>query len=204
MWVKICGMTSAAAVDAAVASGADAVGFVFAPSPRELAPAAAAALARAVRGRARCVAVMRHPTQAAVDDVLAQFVPDVLQTDRDDLAGLRLPATLECLPVVRGGSAAPPSGALPPWLLFEGPLSGAGRVSDWEAARRLAARTRLVLAGGLAAANVAQAIAAVGPWGVDVSSGVEGRPGVKDPAMIAEFVAAARAGAARRTEGGMT
>ncbi|HYM43458.1 MAG TPA: phosphoribosylanthranilate isomerase [Steroidobacteraceae bacterium] len=194
MWIKICGMTTPDAIAAAVEAGADAVGFVFAASPRQLTPEAAAQLARPVRGRLRCVAVTRHPTQRAVDEVLQVFRPDVLQTDAADLEPLTLPATLELLPVVRSGPAAP--APLPRRILFEGPESGTGVASDWAAARRLASRTELVLAGGLDGANVAAAVAAVRPFGVDVSSGVEARPGVKNPLKILEFVSAARAAAA--------
>jgi phosphoribosylanthranilate isomerase len=82
--------------------------------------------------------------------------------------------------------------ALPPRLLFEGLTSGAGVPCDWSAAHRVARRTELVLAGGLNPANVAAAIAAVQPFGVDVSTGVEVRPGVKSPAEIMNFVRAAR------------
>jgi phosphoribosylanthranilate isomerase len=80
-------------------------------------------------------------------------------------------------------------------LLFEGPVSGTGETADWERARELALRTQLVLAGGLRPANVAGAIARVRPYGVDVSSGVESRPGVKSPDLILDFVKAARAAA---------
>ncbi|HLY52570.1 MAG TPA: hypothetical protein VKQ31_06135, partial [Steroidobacteraceae bacterium] len=163
-------------------------------SPRQLTPEAAAQLARPVRGRLRCVAVTRHPTQRTVDEILQVFRPDVLQTDAADFEPLTLPATLERLPVVRSGSGAP--ARLPPRILFEGPASGAGVASDWAAARRLAARTELILAGGLDGANVAAAVVAVRPFGVDVSSGVEARPGVKNPLKILEFVAAARAAVA--------
>jgi phosphoribosylanthranilate isomerase len=194
MWIKICGMTSAAAVAAALAAGVDALGFVFAESVRQLTPQAAARLAARARGRACCVAVMRHPSQRALDDILSVFQPDLLQTDAADFAALRLPAALGRLPVVRAGEAP---ATLPPRLLFEGPASGAGRLVDWRAAGALARRTELVLAGGLSAANVARAIAAVQPFGVDVSSGVEERPGVKSPDAIAEFVTAARAAGAR-------
>ena len=193
MWIKICGMTTAAAVSAALAAGADAIGFVFAESSRRLTPQAAAQLAAPVRGRICCVAVTRHPTQAALDEIVATFAPDLLQTDVADFITLRVPATLKRLPVLRAGEAAP--AALPQRILFEGSASGSGALSDWEAARGLARRTELVLAGGLHAANVAAALAAVRPWGVDVSSGVESEPGVKSPAGIMKFVAAARAAA---------
>jgi len=193
MWIKICGMTTPEAVAAAADAEVDAIGFVFAKSPRRLTPAAAAALARPARGQVRCVAVTRHPSQAQVEEILEVLSPDILQTDAADLAALRLPASLECLPVLRAGAALPPR--LPARLLFEGPVSGSGVAGDWEAARSLARRTELVLAGGLSAVNVATAIARVRPFGVDVSSGVESRPGVKSPAAIVEFVAAARAAA---------
>jgi phosphoribosylanthranilate isomerase len=146
MWIKICGMTTPAAVSAALEAGIDAVGFVFAPSSRRLTPYAAAALAQPVRGR---------------------------------------------LPVVRSTVAVPM--VLPSRILFEGPGSGTGAVSDWALAASLARRTQLVLAGGLSAANIAAALARVRPWGVDVSSGVESQPGVKNPAEIVKFVTAVRA-----------
>ncbi len=190
MWIKICGMTTPDAIATALEAGADAIGFVFAPSPRQLTPEAAAQLARPARGRARCVAVTRHPAQPALDEMLRVFRPDVLQTDEDDLAALKLPGSLERLPVVRSGERTT---ALPPRILFEGPSSGSGTASDWSAARRLARRTQLVLAGGLDSGNVAGALAAVHPFGVDVSSGVEARPGVKSPLKILQFIAAARA-----------
>lgn len=194
MWIKICGLTTAAAVEAALAAGVDAIGFVFAASPRQLTPRAAVALARPARGRLRCVAVMRHPSQPEVDEVVDTFRPDLLQSDAADLSVLRLPPALERLPVLRQGEAAP--AVLPPRVLFEGPASGSGTPSDWQAARTLARRTQLILAGGLNADNVAAAIATVAPFGVDVSSGVEERPGVKSAVRIAAFVNAARAAAA--------
>jgi phosphoribosylanthranilate isomerase len=197
MWIKICGMTTPAAVTAALAAQVDAIGFVFTPSARQLDPQTAARLAAPARGRVRCVAVSRHPTQAALDEIVSVFAPDILQADLSDLERLQLPAGLELLPVVRAGAAARLS--LPPRVLFEGPVSGSGMRTDWRAARKLARDTQLILAGGLNAANVAAAIAAVQPFGVDVSSGVEERPGVKSPVAIANFVAAARAAGAPAT-----
>lgn len=196
MWIKICGLTTPDAIAAALEAGVDALGFVFAESPRRLTPEAAAQLARPARGRVRCVAVTCHPVQAALDETLRVFRPDVLQTDAADLEGLRLPAALELLPVLRTDTGA--AARLPARLLFEGPASGSGAASDWSAARRLARRTQLVLAGGLDAGNVAAAVGAVRPFGVDVSSGVEARPGVKSPLKIMQFVAAARAAVVTR------
>ena len=193
MWIKICGMTTPAAVRTALETGVDAIGFVFAPSPRQLTPRAAAALAQPVRGRLCCVAVTRHPTQAEVDEIVTTFAPDQLQSDAADLAGLRLPAQLARLPVIRSSAVVPVP--LPARILFEGPGSGTGNVTDWSLAASLARRTQLILAGGLSAANIAAALARVGPWGVDVSSSVESEPGIKSPVEIVKFVAAVRAAA---------
>ena len=190
IWVKICGLTTSEAIEAAVAAGADAVGFVFAPSKRQVSAAQAAQLAQGAPRRIPRVAVMLHPTQSQLDEVCAVFRPDVLQTDLEDLATLRLPAGLGVMPVVRGGvalkpdllaCAAGPASAGRKRVLFEGPVSGVGHTSDWHSAAQLARTTQLVLAGGLNATNVADAIAAVRPFGVDVSSGVEASPGIKDP-----------------------
>lgn len=190
MWIKICGMTTPEAVAAALDAGVDAIGFVFAKSVRQVTPEQAALLAAPARGRVRCVAVTRHPSQHDIDQILQNFGPDVLQTDAADLRSLRLPGQLDLLPVLRNAQAGD---ALPSRLLFEGLASGTGVPCDWSAAHRVARRTQLVLAGGLNPNNVASAIAQVQPFGVDVSTGVETRPGVKSPAHIALFVTAARA-----------
>ena len=196
LWVKICGLTTRDAVEAAVAAGADAVGFVFAPSKRQVTAALATQLAQGVPRRILRVAVMLHPTQSELDEVWSEFRPDVLQTDVGDLQTLRVPMGLGVMPVVRGGGGVGLKPDLQPKhsrLLFEGPVSGVGSTSDWRAAAQLARTTQLVLAGGLNATNIADAIAAVRPFGVDVSSGVEASPGIKDPARIHEFVRRARA-----------
>lgn len=189
MWIKICGMTDPEAVEAALATGVDAIGFVFAESSRCLTVTLARRLAEPARGRVRCVAVTRHPEQREIDEILSQFRPDVLQSDVADLARLRLPQSLERLPVLRAWQVGTP---LPPRLLFEGAVSGAGRTCDWSDAAQAARGAQLVLAGGLNPGNVAAAIAAVAPFGLDVSSGVEARPGRKDPVEIERFVVAAR------------
>lgn len=195
MWIKICGLTDAAAVAAALAQGVDAIGFVFSPSPRRIEPARAAQLAAPARGKALCIAVTRHARQPLLDEILKDFKPDGWQTDLSDLGGLRWPRTLPLLPVLRSGSEQLESP--PRRFLFEGPVSGQGQVCDWTEAAELATKSQLILAGGLNADNVGTAIAAVKPFGVDVSSGVESEPGVKSARMIAAFVQAARtAGAA--------
>lgn len=191
VWIKICGMTTPEAVKAALDAHVDAIGFVFAESKRQVTPQRAAELARPARGRVRCIAVTKQPTQRAVDEILAVFAPDSLQSDWHDLQTLRLPRDLNVIPVLRAGSTEP--SPLPSRVLFEGPVSGTGVATDWLAARDMARRTELILAGGLSPANVAAAIAQVQPFGVDVSSGVEHSPGVKSPEKIASFVENVRA-----------
>jgi phosphoribosylanthranilate isomerase len=190
-WIKICGMTSAAGVAAAAAAGADAIGFVLAPSVRRVSAREAATLAQGVRAELSCVAVMQHPQQAEVDEVVHELAPDLLQSELEDFAPLRLPQRLGRLPVVR--DLRTPSRGWPARLLFEGARSGSGEAADWSQAAALAARTQLVLAGGLHAGNVGEAIRAVRPFGVDASSGLESRPGVKSEQKIHAFVRAARA-----------
>lgn len=197
MFIKICGMTSASAVVAAVECGVDAIGFVFAPSARRVTPALASEWSQQAPDGLLRIAVTQQPDQALLDEILAVLKPDILQTDHEDLATLRIPGDARVLPVVRAGGRAP--GVLPTRLLFEGPVSGRGTPADWKQARELAARCELILAGGLTAANVGEAIARVRPFGVDVSSGVESAPGVKDARRMAEFVTAVRK-AARELE----
>jgi phosphoribosylanthranilate isomerase len=193
LWIKICGLTTAAAVEAALAVQVNAVGFVFAASTRRVTAHHAANISRHVPSSVARVAVMLHPSQNELDEVWTIFRPDVLQVDLQDLTALRVPSELMILPVVRGMSFI--SHTTPTRLLFEGLVSGIGAPSDWQAATTLARRSELILAGGLNANNVADAIATVQPFGVDVSSGVEREPGIKDPDKIVSFVAAARAAA---------
>ena len=232
LWVKVCGLRNPADVAAACAAGANAIGFVFAPSVRRVSPAEATVAAAAAPANVQRVAVFLHPTQVELDEVLAGFKPDIVQTDAADFATLQVPAGIAVLPVVRAAgsreqapshngnrerapshngsreqapsykelgassllqSDIPVGGSLlPTRCLVEGPRSGTGQVADWAAAAAMAARTQVVLAGGLHADNVAAAVQAVRPWGVDVSSGVESAPGVKDAARIHQFVFAAR------------
>lgn len=190
--VKICGVTTEEAVNAAAAAGADAIGFVFhGPSPRSIAPVRAATLTSVLPANILRVAVTLHPSQALVDRVLAEFEPDVWQSDATDFDALQLPPTIAHWPVWRSGAALPETP--PPRLLFEAAASGVGVRADWQVAAGLAKLCGLILGGGLDTANVGAAIAAVRPYGVDVSSGVERAPGIKDPARIRAFVEAARA-----------
>lgn len=203
-FIKICGMTDARAVTAALAAGVDAIGFVFAPSVRRVSAEQAALLAQPARGKVLCIAVTQHPDAALLQEIFARFRPDVLQTDAEDLQSITLPPDVAAWPVLRG---APTSEAAIDLLagqrlLFEGPRSGTGKVADWSAARTLAGRYQLILAGGLSPTNVTAAIAAVQPYGVDVSSGVEDSPGRKSPALIESFVTRARAAFVSRSGSG--
>lgn len=190
MFIKICGMTSVSAVVAAVECGVDAIGFVFAPSARRLTPQQAAELSQQAPRDLLRFAVTKQPAQSLLDAIFEHLRPDVLQTDAGDLAMLAVPAEVEVLPVMRDGDKAPQ--LLPGRVLFESRVSGSGATADWNEARAIAGRTQVILAGGLTAENVAQAIASVRPFGVDVSSGVESAPGVKDARRMAEFVTAVR------------
>ena len=191
--VKICGLTDAAGVEAAVAAGADAVGFVFFDrSPRNLGIAQAIELAALVPAPILRVAVMLHPAATLCAAVLAGLSPDIVQTDASDFAYLDLPDHIARWPVLRQ-STVDAQTDLPARFVYEGDTSGQGDRVDWHSASRISAQGEMILAGGLDAGNVAAAISAVKPWAVDVSSGVESSPGRKDPQMINEFIAAVRA-----------
>ncbi|HEX2139843.1 MAG TPA: phosphoribosylanthranilate isomerase [Woeseiaceae bacterium] len=189
-FVKICGLRHAATVEAAVAAGADAVGFVFAPSVRRVTAREAAVAANRVPRQVLRVAVMLHPTVEEWREVETIFCPDVLQTDASDFDYLDVPPEIARWPVLREGRVNPE--ALPGTFVYEGAASGRGERVDWHTAAELAKRGRMLLAGGLDPGNVAQAIADVAPWGVDVSSAVESAPGIKDPHLIHAFIAAAK------------
>ncbi|MCC7329435.1 MAG: phosphoribosylanthranilate isomerase [Gammaproteobacteria bacterium] len=193
VWVKICGLTNAEALQAAIEAGADAVGFVFVASPRRMLPGAAARLVAQVPPGILRVAVMRHPLPGEWDEVARVVRPDWLQTEAGDFRTLQLPPGIEALPVYRDLPGLD-SAALgrEPRALFEAPASGTGEAPDWDRAARLAPLTRLVLAGGLTPENVGEAIRRVRPWGVDVSSGVESTRGIKDPERVRAFIAAVR------------
>jgi phosphoribosylanthranilate isomerase len=192
VFVKICGLTTPAAIEAAIYGGADAVGFVFAESPRRVTPAAARELCRNLPAEIVRVAVMRHPSAADWQEVHSEFRPDWLQTDAADFGALQIGPDCVRLPVFRD-ARIPAESSWPAPMLFESIDSGAGRRADWQIGAQLAAQTDLILAGGLDPTNIAEAIAAVAPWGVDVSSGVESSRGTKDPDMIIDFIARARA-----------
>jgi len=192
IFVKICGLRNANDVKAAVAAGADAVGFVFAESVRQVSAAKAREATRYIPARVRRVAVMRHPESSAWHEVMDTFEPDVLQTDIEDFDYLDVPDNVERWPVIREGHPAI-DGDLSDVFIYEGTQSGQGQTVDWHRAAAIAGRGKMILAGGLGVDNIATAIRTVNPYGVDVSSAVESRPGRKDPALIKLFIKAARA-----------
>ena len=190
VFVKICRLSTLRAVAAAVEAGADAVGFVFAESPRRVTPKRARQLCEGLSPVVIRVAVMRHPSATEWQAVAEGFEPDWLQTDAVDFAGLDVAERFGRLPVYRDSQVLAPATDEP--VLFEAALSGQGALADWQRAAELARAHKLVLAGGLTPDNVGEAIATVRPWGVDVSSGVESKRGVKDVGRIAAFLQAVR------------
>ncbi len=216
--VKICGLSTPATLEAALAAGADMVGFVFfAKSPRCVGFDAARALGAQARGRAKIVALSVDADDDLISLIVETLSPDILQlhgresparvteisarTGRPTMKaiGVAAPGDLAAAETYDGVAdfllidAKPPSGAVLP--------GGNGLPFDWRLARDFAPRSPWLLSGGLDPANVAGAIALTGARGVDVSSGVESAPGVKDEGKIAAFVAAARAAFARATVG---
>lgn len=188
--VKICGLSTADEVSAAVDAGADAVGFVFADSIRRVKPKTAAAISAMVPGSVKRVAVMLHPSNDEWQKVLRDFQPDVLQTDAEDFDSLDIPMVVERWPVYREGGEPPATDST---YVYEGPRSGKGQAVDWSVAAKLALGGQMMLAGGLHAENVATAVRKVRPYGVDVSSAVESEPGRKDIDLIRKFISAVRA-----------
>jgi phosphoribosylanthranilate isomerase len=192
--VKICGLTSPDAVDAAVAAGADAVGFVLAESPRRVSPDVAARLAERVPPFVTRVAVFRHPSVEEIAACLDEFEPDLLQLEPASMGVVPARQQSRVIPVLHDSDdlldEIAGAGAR---VHLEGPgRGGRGIPVDRTRAREAAGRCQLVLAGGLNPGNVADAIRDVRPFAVDVSSGVESAPGVKDPALIKEFIDAVR------------
>ena len=201
MRIKICGITDARSAAAVVAAGVDAVGFVFADSPRRVSPGEAVRIAADLPADIERVAVFRLPSVDDVHRVLDEFSEVTVQAEPDaDLIGAFAD---RMLPVLHDGAdlerdvAEVPSNL--PLLLEAAGRGGRGKQPDWSRASRLANRRQLMLAGGLRANNVCEAIRIVRPWGVDVSSGVETSPGVKSPELIAEFVRAVRVGETEET-----
>jgi phosphoribosylanthranilate isomerase len=193
MFIKICGLQTAAEIDAAVSNGADAIGFVFAESVRRITPEQAAQISADLPEDIIRVAVMLHPTPDEWHSVRDVLQPDWLQTDHEDFAQLTIGNETTPLPVFRDSESID-TDALQGFsrLLLEGKTSGKGEIADWNLAETTARQTSIILAGGLNPDNVGEAIQQTRPWGVDVSSGVEESPGKKSAAKIAAFIKAAR------------
>ena len=189
--IKICGMRDGEAVRAAVNAGANAIGFVFAESVRRVTPHQARDMAVDIPENVRKVAVMLHPDNEEWQQVFEIFRPDVLQADASDFSSLDVANSIERWPVLREGKQKV-KGRLPETFVYEGKSSGVGEQVDWQVAAAIAVRGHMILAGGLTAGNVAQAMREVQPYGIDVSSAVESEPGRKDIGKIREFIDAVR------------
>lgn len=219
--VKICGLTSAEAVDAAVLAGADAVGLVLSPSPRRVGGALARRLFERIPPTVERIAVVSRPGPGELRE-LRRLPFDGVQVEAGACAELPVDDHAFVLPSFRDGpdvearilrfrrNRSPRRASSPlRWVggrgweagrtlagafVLDGPGGGGrGIPVDPARARRVAGLGCLVLAGGLSPQNVGRAIAAVHPFAVDVSSGVEVAPGEKDPELVARFVAAVRA-----------
>jgi phosphoribosylanthranilate isomerase len=208
--VKICGLSTEVALEAALAGGADYVGLAFfPPSPRNLTLEAARPLAERARGHARIVALMVDPDDALIDAVAASVDPDLLQLHGDEsperVAEVRRRWAKPVMKAVKVETAHDAEAALryrgvADLILFDArppkgsPLPGGnGAPFDWRALAGVKDKVAYMLSGGLTPANVAEAIRVTGAGIVDVSSGVEVRPGEKDPELIRRFLLAAKA-----------
>ena len=207
--VKICGLSTAASLAATLDAGADMVGFVFfGPSPRNISLSEAEALGRLVKGRAKKVALTVDADDALIDAISRALSPDILQ-----LHGKETPARAAALSARTGKqvmkaigvsdradlAAVQPFAAVCDWLLLDAKPprdatrpGGNGLAFDWSILDGFSPAKPWLLSGGLTPANVAEALTRTGAPGVDVSSGVERAPGVKDEAAIRAFVKAVR------------
>lgn len=211
--VKICGLSTPAVLEAAIAGGADFAGFVIFPkSPRHVDVAGAKALADIARGRIRSVVLLVDPDDALFDRVQAEVAPDFIQLhgreSPERVAQLRARGTtpiIKALPVAtrddvvraeiyrqKGHADLILFDAAPSPALENALPGGNGLRFDWTILSGMAGRFDFALAGGLDAANVGEAIRQTGAAIVDVSSGVETSPGMKDPDRIARFLDAAK------------
>ena len=212
MIVKICGIKDLAAMDAALEAGADMVGLVFFPaSPRNVALAEASKLAARARGKAKIVALSVDADDQLIDAIEAGIGPDLHQPHGSETAA-RVTAlrartkkpVMKAIPVASAADLAPLASyeAVADWILFDAKApkdatrpGGHGHTFDWSLLANVKRGKPVMLSGGINPANVAQAIEAVRPDAVDVSSGVESAPGVKDRDKILAFVRAARSAA---------
>jgi phosphoribosylanthranilate isomerase len=208
--VKICGLSTPETLDAALAAGADMVGFVFfPPSPRHIGLEVARDLGRQVKGRAKKVALSVDADDALLANSIDALQPDILQLHgKETTARLRDIKQKFGLPVMKAIAVETRADltALPGYadvadrILFDARApkgatrpGGLGAAFDWHLLENLDLKLPFMVSGGLNAANVAEAVRVTRAGGVDISSGVERAPGQKDPEMIRAFVRAARA-----------
>ncbi len=198
MFLKICGITRLEDARHALDHGATALGFVFWPkSPRRIEPERAAEIIAALPSGVTTVGVFVNESVDGVREVMAQTAVAAVQLHGEEPPSY---ATALGVPILRSMDvdAAETAAGWPAGTIFLVERSdperrgGTGQLADWDGAAALARRLPVVLAGGLSDANVAEAIATVGPYGVDVASGVEDAPGVKNPDKVARFLARAR------------
>jgi len=196
VFVKICGTTSEADALLAVAMGADAVGFVFAASPRQISPGVASDIVKRLPPEVMTVGVFRDESPDRVVQIVNGVGLKAAQLHGHETAEQahwvrrRIPFLIQAFPA--GSPALAKVGDYgADVVLIDAPSPGSGQVFDWQLAEAPDGM-RLMLAGGLTATNVVEAIAQVHPWGVDVVTGVEQSPGVKDPVKVRAFVAAAK------------
>jgi phosphoribosylanthranilate isomerase len=200
MFVKICGITNEDDALFAVAMGADALGFVFAPSPRQIAPQQVYDITRRLPPEILTVGVFRDEHPSRVVKLVHQAGVKAAQ-----LHGNETPAeAIEVAAGVRWTIKAFGAGSAQlaqadhygtDLILVDAPSPGSGKVFNWGMAAEAPDGLRVILAGGLTPDNVAEAIDVVEPWGVDVSTGVESAPGRKDAMKVKRFIEAARAAA---------
>ena len=209
--IKICGLKTPEAIDVALESGADFVGFVFfPPSPRNVGLEAARALGQRAAGRARKVSLTVDANDETLAAIVAALKPDMLQLHGNEtperVVAVRtrfgLPV-MKALPIAERGDLSPIRvfANVSDWLLFDAraPVDatrpgGLGKPFDWTLLQGVKPGIPFMLSGGLDADNVAEALSITKAPGVDVSSGVERRPGEKDADKIRAFIRAARAG----------
>lgn len=206
MFVKICGITTEGDALLAVAMGADAVGFVFAPSPRQIAAARVYDITRRLPPEILTVGVFRdeHP-DLVVDTAHRAGVKAVQLHGHESPAAVasvaeRIRWVIKAVPA--GSSDAARADAFgTDMILIDAPSPGSGKVFDWGMLASVPDVPKLILAGGLTPDNVTNAVEQAQPWGVDVSSGVERSPGQKDPLKMKLFIERARAAATEAYRG---
>jgi phosphoribosylanthranilate isomerase len=206
VFVKICGITSEEDALLAVAMGADAVGFVFAPSSRQVGVGLVREIARRLPPEVLTVGVFRDESPDRVVDIVNRAGLRAAQLHGHETADQSAWVRKRVPFVIKGFVAGDPEldradafGA--DAILVDSHAPGSGEVFDWSLAEGAPINRRVILAGGLTPENVAEAIERIKPWGVDVSSGVEASPGHKDARKVREFVQNARAAAPLRYHG---